>query len=155
MVRREDEVDRELESAEDQASLSRSSGVAAPVNNGNATTAAGTRPAAASLTSSSNADGANEVETQEMGLGHVPTARDNVVELERHQTALERIHTAKSQHSGTVGATLRSRQSRKPLPPFGAGRSYPQPLPAREDYVVEFEGADDPMHPHNWPLRRK
>lgn len=75
--------------------------------------------------------------------------------LERHPTALSRIATQRSQHSGTVGASLRSRVSRKPLPPFGAGKPYPPPLPAKEAYVVEFEGPDDPLHPQNWPTRKK
>ncbi|KAL4929606.1 MFS transporter [Aspergillus undulatus] len=74
--------------------------------------------------------------------------------LERHPTALSRIATQRSQHSATVG-TLRTRPSRKPLPEFGAGKPYPPPLPEREEYVVEFAGPDDPMHPQNWPTRKK
>ncbi|EEA27980.1 hypothetical protein TMatcc_003711 [Talaromyces marneffei ATCC 18224] len=75
--------------------------------------------------------------------------------LERHTTALSRIATQRSQHSGTVGATLRSRVSKKPLPPFGAGKPYPPALPAKEAYVVEFDGPDDPLHPQNWPTKKK
>lgn len=75
--------------------------------------------------------------------------------LERHPTALSRIATQRSQHSGTVGASLRSRVSKKPLPPFGAGKSYPPALPAKEAYVVEFDGPDDPLHPQNWPTKKK
>ncbi|KAL4963195.1 MFS transporter [Aspergillus stella-maris] len=74
--------------------------------------------------------------------------------LERHPTALSRIATQRTQHSATVG-TLRTRTSRKPLPEFGAGKPYPPPLPEREEYVVEFAGPDDPMHPQNWPTRKK
>ncbi len=77
--------------------------------------------------------------------------------LERHPTALSRIETHRSQHLGTVGSSLRARQSRqsKPLPNFGAGKDYPSPLPDREEYVVEFDGHDDPLHAQNWPMRRK
>jgi DHA1 family multidrug resistance protein-like MFS transporter len=74
--------------------------------------------------------------------------------LERHPTALSRIATQRSQHSATVGS-LRSRQFKKPLPEFGAGKPYPPPLPDKEEYVVEFVGPDDPLHPQNWPTKKK
>lgn len=76
-------------------------------------------------------------------------------ELERHPTALSRIATHRTQHSETVGAALKPKVSKKPLPPFGAGKSYPPPLPPREEYVVEFDGPDDPLHPQNWPRMKK
>lgn len=77
-------------------------------------------------------------------------------DLERHPTELSRIHTAKSQHSGTVGrsVTSRSRKS-KPLPEFGAGKPYPPVLPDQEEYVVEFDGPHDPIHAQNWPMKKK
>jgi DHA1 family multidrug resistance protein-like MFS transporter len=75
--------------------------------------------------------------------------------LERHPTALSRIATQRSQHNATVGAGLNPQVSRKPLPEFGAGKPYPPPLPEKEEYVVEFAGPDDPLHPQNWPLGRK
>ncbi|KAF9883607.1 hypothetical protein FE257_003160 [Aspergillus nanangensis] len=74
--------------------------------------------------------------------------------LERHPTALSRIATQRSQHSATVGA-LKSRPSRRPLPEFGAGKPYPPQLPEQEQYVVEFAGPDDPLHPQNWPTKKK
>jgi DHA1 family multidrug resistance protein-like MFS transporter len=86
-----------------------------------------------------------------MGMSRVSTQRD----LERHPTEISRIHTQRSQHSGTVGRTATSRASRKPLPEFGAGKPYPPPLPDQEDYVVEFDGPNDPMHAQNWPIRKK
>jgi DHA1 family multidrug resistance protein-like MFS transporter len=75
--------------------------------------------------------------------------------LERHHTVLSRIATQRSQHSATVGAGPRHRPPKKPLPAFGAGKSYPPQLPEKEIYVVEFDGPDDPIHPQNYPLRRK
>ena len=77
--------------------------------------------------------------------------------LERSSTALSRIHTQRSQHSGTVGSssTLKTRVSRRALPGFGAGKPYPPPLPEREEYVVEFDGEQDPRHAMNWPLSKK
>jgi DHA1 family multidrug resistance protein-like MFS transporter len=50
---------------------------------------------------------------------------------------------------------VKSRESRKPLPEFGAGKPYPPPLPEQDEYVVEFDGPDDPLHPMNWPIRKK
>jgi MFS transporter, DHA1 family, multidrug resistance protein len=75
--------------------------------------------------------------------------------LEKHPTHVERVHTHRLQHSHTVGASITSRVSKKPLPEFGAGKPYPAPLPEREEYVVEFNGPDDPMHPQNWPTPTK
>jgi len=76
-------------------------------------------------------------------------------DLERHPTALSRIATHRSQHSQTVGRRLTTRESRKPLPSFGGGKPYPPNLPAQEEYVVEFDGPDDPRHAQNWPMAQK
>lgn len=74
-------------------------------------------------------------------------------QLERHPTALDRILTHRSQHFGTVG-TASTRKS-KQLPKFGGGKPYPPGLPDKEEYVVEFDGHDDPTHAQNWPFRKK
>lgn len=84
---------------------------------------------------------------------------------ERNPEALSRIETIRSQHAGTVGArqsepsrisrTISRRRTEKPLSEMGAGKPYPPPLPDREEYVVEFMGADDPLHAQNWPKRKK
>ena len=80
-------------------------------------------------------------------------------DLERHPTALSRIATARGQHTATVGSGIRSRTetraSKKPLPNFGGGKPFPPPLPEREEYVVEFDGPEDPLHSQNWPMRKK
>jgi MFS transporter, DHA1 family, multidrug resistance protein len=102
-----------------------------------------------STISSSSSDG--RASRRGVGMSRVSTQRD----LERHPTELSRIHTQRSQHSATVGRDLRSRESKKPLPPFGAGKPYPPVLPDQEEYVVEFEGPDDPLHAQNWPLGKK
>ena len=104
---------------------------------------------ASNATSSSTSSAS--IVREEMGMSRVNTQRD----LERNPTALSRIATERSQHSGTVGRSLTSRSSKKPLPPFGAGKPYPPPLPEREDYVVQFEGPDDPLHPQNWAIKKK
>lgn len=81
-----------------------------------------------------------------------------------HPTTLERTHTHRTTHAATVGAdhdgfgrvsTAASRKSQKPLPDFGNGKPYPPDLPEQEDYVVGFCGPDDPLHPQNWPMKKK
>lgn len=83
---------------------------------------------------------------------------------ERNPEAIRRIETHRSQHAGTVGAsmvesrltrTITRRRTEKPLPNLGAGKPLPPALPDREEYVVEFDGVDDPLHPQNWPLKKK
>ncbi|ORY09082.1 major facilitator superfamily [Clohesyomyces aquaticus] len=113
---------------------------------------------ATSSTSSSSSSSSSDISAEERNTGTISrlaTQRDDVVDLERHATALSRIQTIRSQHSATVGASLKSRQSRKPLPEFGAGKPYPPLLPEREEYVVEFDGVDDPLHAQNWTLKKK
>lgn len=107
------------------------------------------RTATASTTSTSSSEGS--VMRREIGMSRISTQRD----LERHPTVLSRIQTARSQHSATVGRSLKSRESRKPLPGFGAGKPYPPLLPDQEEYVVEFDGPDDPLHAQNWSMKKK
>lgn len=109
------------------------------------------RIATASTTSSSSSEGS--ATRRDIAISRMSTQRD----LERHPTVLERIQTSKSQHAGTVGGTTRTktRDSRKPMPEMGLGKPYPPPLPAQEEYVVEFNGPDDPLHAINWPMKKK
>jgi len=78
-------------------------------------------------------------------------------DLERHPTELSRIQTQRSQHTGTVGRSLtgKSRDDRRPLPGMGAGKAMPPALPEQEEYVVEFDGPEDPLHAQNWSLKKK
>ncbi|OKL57140.1 hypothetical protein UA08_07464 [Talaromyces atroroseus] len=38
---------------------------------------------------------------------------------------------------------------------IGAGRPFPPALPDRQHYLVDFDGANDPLNPQNWPLTTK
>lgn len=81
-------------------------------------------------------------------------------DLEHNQTVsrvMSRIETQRLQYIHTVGGSKdsRTRASREPWPAFGGGKPYPPPLPAREEYVVEFDGPNDLLHPQNWSLHRK
>lgn len=90
---------------------------------------------------------------------HRLQSRNTEVDLERRRSttsqALSRIETQRLQHQLTVGESVKSRPSKVPLPAFGAGKPYPPQLPNRDDYVVEFDGPDDPLYPQNWPLWTK
>ncbi|KAI7548545.1 MFS general substrate transporter [Hortaea werneckii] len=101
----------------------------------------------------------SSVRRQEIGISRIVTEHEQPFDLERHPTALSRIQTGRSQHSQTIGTGLRSRtvsrQSKKPLPNFGGGKPFPPPLPNREEYVVEFDGPEDPLHAMNWSLGKK
>jgi DHA1 family multidrug resistance protein-like MFS transporter len=132
----ENDIDRRIEAAEFDAAPRRSEEIERVIS-------------ASSVSLSSS-----ESTHRGVGLNRVETQRD----LERHQTELSRIHTARSQHSNTVGRDIKSVKSSKwsrPLPNFGAGKEYPPLLPNQEDYVVEFDGPDDPLHAQNWPLKKK
>lgn len=49
----------------------------------------------------------------------------------------------------------RSINPNEPVPLIGAGRSYPPIVPDEKSYEVDFDSPDDPIHPHNWPLKEK
>ncbi|KAI0025101.1 major facilitator superfamily transporter [Xylariomycetidae sp. FL0641] len=141
-----DEVDRELVRAEEDANKGRRGSRRVIRRDSHEVE----RVVSASSVSTTSSEGGRR---RDLGISRVSTAGD----LERHPTELSRIHTARSQHSATVGRSLtgKSRDSRRPLPAFGAGKPYPPPLPDQEEYVVEFDGPDDPYHAQNWSLKKK
>ncbi|CAI4217334.1 unnamed protein product [Parascedosporium putredinis] len=100
---------------------------------------------------------ADQLSYRATSMSRVPT---HLEPLDRYPTDLVRIATQRSQHSETVGrrvSTRRSRFSRRSENPclrLAAARSTPM-LPERDEYVVEFDGEDDPLHPHNWPFKKK
>ncbi|KAJ4307006.1 hypothetical protein N0V88_000380 [Collariella sp. IMI 366227] len=128
-----DNVDRALGAAERDAAVRQSGEIERVVS-------------ASSVSSSSS-----ELSHRGQPMVRVETQRD----LERHQTELSRIQTARSQHTGTVGRDPKSKQWKRPLPNFGGDKPYPPLLPNQEDYVVEFDGPDDPLHAQNWPFKKK
>ncbi|KAK1148202.1 hypothetical protein N8T08_010848 [Aspergillus melleus] len=76
--------------------------------------------------------------------------------LSRRPTNVElsRMESLRTTHQSTVGSTTGPEPREKWLS-FGGGKDYPPLLPDPENYVVEFSEQNDPMHPHNWPLRTK
>lgn len=93
-------------------------------------------------TASSGSSSSSSNVTDQRRMSRINTLSDEHCGQAKHPTTLSRIETARSQHSGTVGAGLKSRKSKKPLPNFGAGKPYPPLLPEKEEYVVEFDGPD-------------
>lgn len=76
-------------------------------------------------------------------------------EIARHPTHASRRETQNLQHLHTVGSTRHSTSEAPPLR-FGGGKPFPPLIQeAREAYVVDFDGPDDPLHPFNWRLRDK
>lgn len=93
--------------------------------------------------------------TAQPTISRAATQRDELSGLERNATAMSRIQTQRTQHSHTIGASVTSRKSKKPLPAMGGEKPYPPLLPEREEYVVEFDGEHDPLHAQNWPMKKK
>ncbi|KAK9323702.1 major facilitator superfamily domain-containing protein [Lipomyces orientalis] len=86
--------------------------------------------------------------------------RDALTRHMSHQEqVLDRVRSERYFTKETIGADdgdhLDLTLSGKPLPPFGGGRLYPPLPPAREAYVVDFDGPGDPDHPLNWSTRKK
>ena len=114
-----------------------------------------TTNSSSSFTSGSEVDGDNDF------ISRVQTAQTQTQQglgvggLQPNITAMSRIATYRSQQSGTVGAGPSHRRPSGPLPEFGGGKAFPPPLPERDEYVVEFTGADDPIHPQNWSIKKK
>lgn len=111
------------------------------------------RPPSSSAASSSSAPSVRLEAIRTANMSRTATNRIN--HQESHPHALDRIETHRTQHSGTVGAIKSRKSSQKEIPAMGAGKPYPPMLPEMEEYVVEFDGFDDPRHAQNWPLRKK
>ena len=98
----------------------------------------------------------SSLSTQPDRVGMIGTvATQNIVRTRTHPLEMHRTDTHRLQHSHTVGADPSRTKSDKPLPNFGGGKPYPPPLPSQDEYVVEFDGKDDPLHPQNWPFGKK
>lgn len=46
-------------------------------------------------------------------------------------------------------------KNNEPIPRMGSGRDYPPPVGDSKPYSVDYDGPDDPIHPHNWKLQKK
>lgn len=102
---------------------------------------------------------ADEAASREIGLAEYDSSADSTPQHEQRQSAcdsieLQRINTYRLQQQQTVGS-CQNRPPKDQWLPLGAGKPYPPSLPDPEDYIVEFEGANDPLHPQNWPIGKR
>jgi hypothetical protein len=81
---------------------------------------------------------------------HVPSD----VESGLDPVELSRIVTYRLQHRTTVGS-VHGAVSKERWLPLGAGKPYPPMLPDSEEYLVEFTGPQDPLHPQNWSTSKR
>ncbi|QSZ32980.1 hypothetical protein DSL72_002564 [Monilinia vaccinii-corymbosi] len=149
------EADRELLTAERDASSPGPFSIDSPIHSRHLSHEIERIPTGSSISTTSS-----DASSHRSHISRAPTQHD----LERHPTVISRIQTARSQHSGTVGRSATGRSGRitrilsrkeKPLPLMGLGKAYPPLLPDQEEYVVEFDGPDDPLHAFNWSTRKK
>lgn len=78
--------------------------------------------------------------------------------LRLHPTELDRIATHRLWHSATVGGSrpnIAQRNTTMKTSTLGAGKPFPPTSYNVEDYLVEFDGPHDPIHPQNWPMKKK
>lgn len=148
-----DTVDRDMERAEMQATRtwSQSSKERRLSREGSRRSRTSLQSSSSEGSSSSSSVDMNRIQT----ASAASMARASVARTRTHPIEMHRTQTHRLQHSGTVGASIKTKVDTRPLPEFGGGKPYPPPLPAREEYVVEFDGKDDPLHPQNWPMKRK
>lgn len=75
-----------------------------------------------------------------------------------HPTELDRIATHRLLHSSTVGTSrpnITHGTSATKTTSLGAGKPFPPTSYDVEDYLVEFDGPHDPLHPQNWPMKKR
>jgi MFS transporter, DHA1 family, multidrug resistance protein len=152
-----DNVDEFVERAERDASPNRFPGGDEKVNEKVEESGATLQPTTSSASSSSSSSSDSTAST--VTRRSQRSRANSTISRVRTQTEISRIETHRSQHSATVGRALTSKLSQRlsklPLPSFGANKPYPAMLPNREEYVVEFDDEDDPLHGQNWPMKKK
>ncbi|KAJ5902213.1 hypothetical protein N7495_002741 [Penicillium taxi] len=92
----------------------------------------------------------DNAETRYEGIRSQPMSRRESL----HEVELERINTYRLQHRSTVGSGI-GKAPKDSWLPMGAGKPYPPELPDPDQFIVEFTGVDDPLHPQNWSLSQK
>ncbi|KAK5945712.1 hypothetical protein PMZ80_002919 [Knufia obscura] len=152
-IERMNVVDRDMVEAEREASRVYKPVTHEPITRKSKNVRRGTNESRLSTVSSSSSEssaGMSRIATA-ASAGRIDTraTRTRTHPLEDHRTETHRL-----QQVATVGGT-RTRSYDKPLPNFGGGKAYPPDLPPYEDYVVEYDGPDDPLHPQNWTFKKK
>ena len=113
------------------------------------------RQSVASGFSSSSTSSASAASMGRIATAAQESSANQAMRTRTHPIEDYRTETHRLQYSHTVGASIQPRSGTTSLPEFGGGKPYPPQLPAQEAYVVEFDGKDDPLHPQNWPIKKK
>jgi DHA1 family multidrug resistance protein-like MFS transporter len=95
--------------------------------------------------------------TASRSSSHVLSTLPGLQARKIHPTELDRIGTHRTIHSSTVGAQATSRANTllQTVTTLGAGKVFAPADYNVEDFLVEFDGHDDPLHPQNWPMRKR
>lgn len=81
---------------------------------------------------------------------------NSVISEAKNSADLQLSRTISRRITNSDVLTNNAMVSEKPLPPMGGGRSYPLPyLLAVEDFMVVFDGENDPLYPQNWALKTR
>lgn len=57
--------------------------------------------------------------------------------------------------SGVGDLIEESNETKEPLPVMGGGKDYPPELPSKDQFMVSFDGPDDPINPYNFSTSKK
>lgn len=79
----------------------------------------------------------------------------DVTRTETHAIAQRRLSRMLTNADTIADQTRKDEEEGKPIPPMGGGKPMPEMLPSSDAYTVTFEGDDDPLHPFNWPVKKK
>lgn len=71
------------------------------------------------------------------------------------QDDLMRTRTERLQHELTIGSSRMTRLPTNKCPSMGRGRQLPRQALNDDDYLVDFDGPEDPRHPFNWKFTTK
>lgn len=105
-------------------------------------------------------DGLKLNKSPDFGNDTVPEQFYNDQEdIEAEPNPISRTETIESIQDQDNVARIMSRRSTntsKPIPRMGGGRDdYPPLLGDQKLYQVDFDGPSDPLHPFNWPVKKK
>jgi DHA1 family multidrug resistance protein-like MFS transporter len=78
-------------------------------------------------------------------LSQMSNSKENIGSFNPAQAITDSL-----QHQVAVGSSQGSTQKDNRLLTIWAGKPFPPPLIDPDNYVVEFDGPDDPEHPYNW-----
>lgn len=94
-------------------------------------------------------DAVGDVENQAKRVKTLDEELDHVEASDAVSRELSRVLTA------AYTTEEENEHAKTPMPPMGLNKEIPTDFPDPEPYTVSFNGPDDPLHPHNWNMKRK